>query len=105
MKSPLATYKQNATKFGITAEHNVEDVAKLTFAREQAQQMQHLINRLLFDLATTAIHLEDAKDENTKAAYRQKTSDYERDLRQTKSALDIALELVKELEDAVGSED
>lgn len=101
MSTPLTTYKEVAKKFGITDEHNMSDVGKLAFAREQAQQMQHITNRLLFDITTTRVHLESAKDENTKAAYTQKANEYERDLRQSKSALDVALELVKELEDTV----
>ena len=99
--SVLKTYEEQAKKFGITDAHNVPVVARLAFAREQQQQMQAMVNRLLFDLSTTEIHKLSAKDETTKAAYSQKGDQYANDLRQTKSALDIAIELVKELEDSI----
>ncbi len=104
MKSPLKKYREVASKFGISAEYNLEVVGMLSFAREQAIQMQHIVNRLLFDITTSYLRMEDSKDDSTKAAYLKKANEYESDLRQTKAALDVALPFIKELEDLVEAE-
>lgn len=98
MKTPLQTYKELAEQFGITDKHNVSDIGKLGFAREQVNQMQLIINRNLVDLTTNRINEALAKDETTASAYRNKANDHENSLRQTKISLDTLLELVEELE-------
>lgn len=97
-KSPLALYKETAKKFGVTEAMQVPDVAKLSFVRSQVQEQQSIINRLLVDLTLSYLHAENAKDENTKAAYTNKASGYENDLRQLVATLSIDLELLAELE-------
>lgn len=104
MKSPLTVYKEVAKEFGVTADKNVEDVAKLTFARSQAQEQQHIINRLLFDIAMARIRMADAKDSTTIAAHQRKSNEFEADLRQLVVTVGLSLAMVKELEDAVGKE-
>ena len=101
MKSPLSVYKEVSKEFGVTDDKNVAQVGKLSFAREQAEQMKHIVNRLVYDIVTTRIHIEDAKDDTTKHALKSKCSQYENDLRQTVGALDVANKLVKELESEV----
>lgn len=98
MKSPLATYKQIAKNYNITDDKNAPVAARLHFAREQQNQMQQIINRLLFDLATTTIRKDNAKDEETKTAYQDLISKYAKDLRQTRDGVEVTNELVKELE-------
>lgn len=97
MKSPLKTYNDVAASFNITDDINVAPLVRRNFAQEQAYQMQQIVNRLLFDIATTRIHLDEAKDDATKAAYQQKGATYENDLRQTRDSLVIALKLADEL--------
>lgn len=104
MQSPLSIYNQVAEEFKITDEKNVAPIARLNFAREQADQMRHIANRLIFDITTTRLHAADVKDEQTKAAYAQKGSKYENDLRQTSDSLDKTLALVKEFEAELGQE-
>jgi len=94
----LERYNQIADKHKITEELNVPPVARLGFVREQANQMKQIVNRLVFDLTMTAVRMDEAKDEDTKAAYLNKVSEYERDLRQTRDGLVSANELVSELE-------
>lgn len=94
----LEQYNQIAEKHKITEELNVPLVARLGFAREQSNQMKQIVNRLVFDLTMTYVRMEAAKDEDTKAAYLNKISEYERDLRQTRDGLVSANELVSELE-------
>lgn len=99
MKSPLAIYVETAKQFNITADKQVHIRQKLAFAEAQVQEMQMVANRLLFDVVTTKLHLEDAKDDNTKAAYEGKLRGYENDLRQMSQNLDTALIIYKELND------
>ena len=94
----LEQYNQIADRHKITEELNVPLVARLGFAREQSNQMKQIVNRLVFDLTMTYVRMEAAKDEDTKAAYLNKISEYERDLRQTRDGLVSANELVGELE-------
>lgn len=100
----LERYNKIAERLGITDDLNVSPIARLGFAREQANQMKMICNRLVFDLTMTNVRMDEAKDEDTKAAYLNKISEYERDLRQTRDGLKSANELVKELEKVV-SED
>lgn len=104
MKSPLTVYKEVAKEFGITDEKNIPDVAKLGHAREQAQQQQMIINRLIMDIAVTRVALEAAKDEMTKGALRKKENEYTGDLRQLSASVETHIALTKELEDEVGKE-
>lgn len=100
----LDLYNKIAKEQGITEDLNVSDIAKLSFVREQANQMKQIVNRLVFDLTMTQARLDEAKDENTIAAYKQKINQYEGDLRQTRDGLKSANELVKDLENALGNE-
>lgn len=102
MPSPLFLYKQVAKDFKISDEKNVAPVARMNFAKEQADQMKHIANRLIFDIVTTRLHQEEAKDEASKAAYQQKAAQYENDLRQTSDSLDKTLALIKEFEVDLG---
>lgn len=104
MNSPLSIYKQVAKDFKITSDKNVPLVGQLNFAREQADQMKHIANRLLFDITTTRIHLEEAKDPASQSAYRNKAATFENDLRQTSDSLDKTLTLIKEFEAELGQE-
>lgn len=104
MQSPLSIYRQVAEEFRITDEKNVAHVARLNFAREQADQMRHVANRLIFDVMTTRLHETEAKDEQTKAAYAQKGAMYENDLRQTSDSLDKVIALIKDFEAELGQE-
>lgn len=97
----LETYNAIAEELGITDDFNTPPVARLSFAREQANQMKILVNRYLFDLTMTKTRMEQAKDDDSKAAFRNKVSEYEQQLRQTRDGLKIATELVKELESVV----
>lgn len=97
----LEIYNETAENLGITDELNTRPVARLSFAREQSEQMKMLVNRLLFDLTMTKSRMNLAQDDDSRAAYAQKVSEYERDLRQTREGLKVALELVKELESVV----
>lgn len=101
MASPLQTYKEVAKQFGATGELNAAPIAQLAFAREQADQMQHIVNRLVFDITQSKLHEANAKDENTASAYEGKRRQYEGDLRQTVASLKLTQELVKELEKEV----
>lgn len=100
----LERYNQIADKHKITEELNVPAIARLGFAREQANQMKQIVNRLVFDLTMTNVRMDEAKDEDTKAAYLNKISEYERDLRQTRDGLVSANELVSELEEIVAED-
>ena len=95
----LSIYDSNVKKYGVKENMNVPRVAMLTFAREQQQQMQHIVNRYLFDLTVSEINENNAKDDNTKEAYRQKAAEYAATVKQTVKSLEIVNELVKELED------
>lgn len=98
MKTPLTVYTEQAKDLGITDELNVPMIARLSFVREQGQQMAQVVNRLLYDLALTELGLQAAKDDTTKAAIEQQKAKYINDLRQTRDSLIPTLELVKELE-------
>lgn len=102
-KSPLEIYKETAKKFGVTEEMQVPDIAKLTFVRAQVQEQQAIINRLLVDLTISYIHLDNAKDQQTTTAYRNKASSYESDLFQMVATLNVDLQLLSELEPLVQS--
>lgn len=104
MKSPLTIYNETAKEFGITADKNVNIRQKVAFAEEQAAQMRQIANRLLFDIATTKFHLEEAKDRATKNAYQQKANQYENDLSQTSDSLTVVLQLVEELNNELKSD-
>jgi hypothetical protein len=99
LKSPLAIFNETATQFSITPDKQVHIRQKLAFAEAQKQEMQAVANRLLFDIVTTKLALETAKDENTEAAYKNKLSQYENDLRQMSKSLDFAMAIEKELSD------
>lgn len=104
MTSPLAIYNQVAEEFKITDEMNVALVSRRNFAKEQAEQMQHIVNRLLFDISMTRIHGESAGDVATKAAYSQKAAQYENDLRQTRDSLEVALALAADFDKELNPE-
>lgn len=95
------TYNNIAEEFGITEDLTVKPVAKLRFAREQAEQMKIIVNRFLFDITMTQSRMEQAQDEDSKAAFEGKLREYGQQLRQTRDGLKVALELVKELESVV----
>jgi hypothetical protein len=95
--SPLTIYNEVAKSFKITAEKQVHIRQKLAYAEAQVQEMQAVTNRLLFDVVTSKLHLETAKDDNTKAAYEGKLRGYENDLRQMSANLDYAILIHKEL--------
>ena len=94
----LERYNETAKELGITEDMNVPVVARLGFAREQATQMKSIVNRSLFDLTMAYSAMENAKDENTVAAYKDNISKHERELRQTRDALALTNALVAELE-------
>lgn len=98
MSTALSVYKKILKEFEITDELNVQSINKLLYLREQRDQQRAVINRLLFDLATTRIHQQTAKDPTTSDAYRKKYDDYTSDLRQLTTSLKINLELIDELE-------
>lgn len=100
----LEKYNQIAEELGITDELNVQPVARLGFAREQATQMKAIVNRLLFDLTMAYAAMEKAKDENTVAAYKDNISKHERELRQTRDGLLLTNELVSLLEETVAEQ-
>lgn len=101
MPTPLEIYKEVAKEFGAIGELNAAPVSQLAFAREQADQMQHIVNRLIFDVTQSKILEGNAKDDSTKSAYEGKRRQYENDLRQTVASLTNTIELVKELEKEV----
>lgn len=94
-------YNKEAEEFGITEELNVKPLKQLAFAREQSEQMKQIVNRLLFDLTMTKVRMAGTKDEDSKAAYNAKVTEYSQQLRQTRDGLKTALQLVKELESVV----
>lgn len=98
MPTALDLYKKAAKDFGVTDEMNVPLVERLSFARVQADEMKKVVNRLLFDVATTTVHENNAKDSTTASAYEGKRRQYENDLRQTVASLQTAIELVNALE-------
>jgi len=97
----LERYNQIAKELEITEEMNVPAVARLSFAREQSTQMKSIVNRLLFDLTMAYAAMENAKDENTQAAYKDNISKHERELRQTRDGLKLTNELVGLLEEII----
>lgn len=98
MTSPLSLYNETAKQFNITPEKQVHIRQKVAFAEAQTQEMQAVANRLLFDIVTTKLALEAAKDDNTKAAYTNKLGAYENDLRQMSQSLDYAMAIKGELD-------
>ena len=96
--SALETYNKIAKDMGVTDELNVSPIAKLSFARAQAQEMQTLINRFLFDITIAKTKLSNAKDRDTKAAAENKVREYETQLAQIMDGLVIAMDLVQGLE-------
>lgn len=104
MSDALKIYEEIAKENKISDEHNAGLAQRLGFAREQANQMKAIVNRLLFDLTATQIRKEKAKDDDTAAALEQKCNEYRRDLRQTRDAVEIANDLVRSLEDVLDKE-
>lgn len=100
-KSPLTIYKEAAKSFGLTEDQLVPDVAKLSFVRTQEAEQKTIINRLLVDLTMSRIHQAEAKDDATKSAYEGKARGYENDIRQLVASLNVAQQLVEELESTV----
>lgn len=97
MKSPIAVYKQVIKEVGVEDSENVSPVGKLTYIQEQVGQQKAILNRLLFDLTTSTLHQDEAKDDMTKDAHRKKADDYKNDIRQIHSSLKINLTLIEEL--------
>lgn len=96
-QSPLSIYKQVLQECGVTEEVNVAPVARFTYVQEQALQQKAILNRLLFDLSTAIYNQNEAKDETTRDAHRQKGDGFRNDIRQIKTALEINLKLMDEL--------
>ena len=93
----IETYKAILREFGVTDEDTVSPVGKMTYVQEQVGQQRAIINRLLFDMTTSKIHMEAAKDDISKDAHRKKFADYLNDLRQLLVSVRINLQLVDEL--------
>ena len=102
--SPLAKYKDLAASFNITSDKSLPTDVQLVYAREQVVQITQIINRLLFDLTTTNLLMDSAKDDATISSYQSKINQYGAELRQHSHALDIMIPHLKELENAVASE-
>ena len=96
-QSPLSIYQEIVKEFGVTDEHNVSPVGKLTYVQEQVQQQKAILNRLLFDLTTSIYNQNEAKDETTKDAHGQKGDSYRNDIRQIHAAIKTNLQLIDEL--------
>lgn len=97
MQSPLAIYNETAEQFRITDDKQLHVRQKLAFINEQVQSMQAVSHRLLCDIVTTKLALDEAKDDNTKAAISGKLSQYENDLRQTSTGMEYYIALQTEL--------
>lgn len=98
MKSPLQLYKEAAKQFNVTEPKSLHPRQKIAFVTAQVQELQGVVNRLLFDAARAKRNLEEAKDDVSKGAHQDNLSKFESDLRQMTKTLDFALELQRELE-------
>ncbi len=105
MTSPVSQYDKVAKEFNVVGDKCVPTEVKLRFAREQATEQASICNRLIFDIVTTNIYLDAAKDDTTMAAYAQKLAGYQNDLRQMSASLGISLSFVDDYEDLLNTED
>lgn len=100
MPKPIEVYNDLLKEFEITDRVSVHPENKLLYLRSQRDEQKAIINRLLFDMATSQIHQNEAKDPTTKDAHRKKYDDYKADVRQLLRSLNITLDLLEALEPA-----
>jgi hypothetical protein len=97
--SPLSVYQRVFKEAGVGSEQDVDPVAKSAYLTDQISQQKQILNRLLFDRATSVYHQEQAKDDVSKNAHRQKSDGYQNDITQILSALKFNQQLLEELRD------
>lgn len=97
----LEEYMKIAEEFNITEELNASPIQQLGFAREQANQMKLITNRVLAEIMDLRLRRGKVKDEESKAAYTKSISEKESELRQHRDRLVNFVQLVKELESVV----
>ena len=95
--NPLSFYKDVVKEFGVKDEYTVSPVGKIAYLQEQVAQQQSIINRLLFDIATSQTHQSLVKDDISKDAHRKRTDDFRNDLRQLLGSIKINIRLIEQL--------
>lgn len=95
--SPIELYEKVAKQFKITDGKLVHPRQMKAYVESQIQEQSLIINRLIVDAARSHADIADAKDDTTKAAYENKLSGFENDLRQLSKTLDFFIELSKNL--------
>lgn len=97
MKSPIQIYKAILEEYGIKGSLDIHPRLKLAYLEEQIQQQQAILNRLFFDITVATNAMNEAKDQLSKDAHRQKVEKFRNDVWQILEGLKVNLKLAEEL--------